>query len=62
MRLLFLLFLLLVCLIQTESGYEQRRKYLECEKMGGSCKHQKTHGCSILSAECKSRHKHCCRL
>ncbi|CAO2611591.1 hypothetical protein LEMLEM_LOCUS15218 [Lemmus lemmus] len=30
--------------------------------MGGLCKNQKTHGCSILPAECKSRHKHCCRV
>uniref|UniRef100_G1M230 Beta-defensin n=2 Tax=Ailuropoda melanoleuca TaxID=9646 RepID=G1M230_AILME len=43
-------------------GHEKRRKFLECEKMGGACKHQKTHGCSILPAECKSRYKHCCRL
>uniref|UniRef100_A0A452VL98 Beta-defensin 33-like n=1 Tax=Ursus maritimus TaxID=29073 RepID=A0A452VL98_URSMA len=62
MRLLFLLFLLLACLAQMTSGHEKRRKFLECEKMGGVCKHQKTHGCSILPAECKSRYKHCCRL
>uniref|UniRef100_A0A8C8YKU6 Beta-defensin 33 n=1 Tax=Prolemur simus TaxID=1328070 RepID=A0A8C8YKU6_PROSS len=60
MRLLFLLFLLLVCLSQTESG--KKGKPLECEQIGGACKHQKTHGCSILPAECKSRYKHCCRL
>ncbi|KFO38045.1 beta-defensin 33 [Fukomys damarensis] len=62
MRLLSLLFVLLVCLIQTASGYRRNDIYLECGKMGGACKHQKTHGCSILPAECKSRHKHCCRL
>uniref|UniRef100_A0A673SJQ8 Uncharacterized protein n=1 Tax=Suricata suricatta TaxID=37032 RepID=A0A673SJQ8_SURSU len=62
MRLLFLLFLLLACLIQTTSGYGKRGKYLECGKMGGACKHQKTHGCSILPAPCRSRNKHCCRI
>uniref|UniRef100_A0A8C8YWG3 Uncharacterized protein n=1 Tax=Prolemur simus TaxID=1328070 RepID=A0A8C8YWG3_PROSS len=40
----------------------QKGKPLECEQIGGACKHQKTHGCSILPAECKSRYKHCCRL
>ncbi|XP_004405770.1 PREDICTED: beta-defensin 33-like [Odobenus rosmarus divergens] len=59
MRLLFLLFLFLVCLVQMTSG---KGRFLECEKMGGVCKHQKTHGCSILPAECRSRNKHCCRL
>ncbi|XP_026237969.1 beta-defensin 33-like [Urocitellus parryii] len=59
MRLLALLLLLLVCLFQTTAG---RKKDLECEKLGGACKHQKTHGCTILAAECRSRNKHCCRL
>uniref|UniRef100_A0A671F7G7 Uncharacterized protein n=1 Tax=Rhinolophus ferrumequinum TaxID=59479 RepID=A0A671F7G7_RHIFE len=49
-------FLLAVCL------HQKRKKNLECKNMGGACKHQKTHGCSILPAECKSRHKHCCRV
>uniref|UniRef100_A0A5F9C6H9 Uncharacterized protein n=1 Tax=Oryctolagus cuniculus TaxID=9986 RepID=A0A5F9C6H9_RABIT len=40
----------------------EQRKFLMCENMGGACKHQKTHGCSILPAQCKSRKKHCCRL
>uniref|UniRef100_A0A4X1VSG1 Beta-defensin 33 n=1 Tax=Sus scrofa TaxID=9823 RepID=A0A4X1VSG1_PIG len=62
MRLLYLLFLFLVCLIQTTSGQEKKKKYLQCPKMGGVCKHQKTHGCSILPAECKARRKHCCRV
>ncbi|XP_058522721.1 beta-defensin 33-like [Ochotona princeps] len=62
MKLLFLLFLLLVCLTQTASGHQRQRKFLACENMGGACKHQKTHGCSILPAQCKSRKKHCCRL
>uniref|UniRef100_A0A8C9IMK5 Uncharacterized protein n=1 Tax=Piliocolobus tephrosceles TaxID=591936 RepID=A0A8C9IMK5_9PRIM len=60
MRLLFLLFLLLGCLIQTASGKKDR--FHECEHMGGVCRYQKTHGCSILPAQCKSRYKHCCRL
>ncbi|NP_001034208.1 beta-defensin 33 precursor [Mus musculus] len=62
MRLLFLLFILLVCLAQTTSGRKRNSKFRPCEKMGGICKSQKTHGCSILPAECKSRYKHCCRL
>ncbi|XP_004875488.1 beta-defensin 33-like [Heterocephalus glaber] len=62
MRLLSLLVLLPVCLTQAASGYRRNNIYLECGKMGGACKHQKTQGCSILPAECKSRHKHCCRL
>ncbi|XP_076769865.1 beta-defensin 33 [Arvicanthis niloticus] len=62
MRLLFLLFLLLVCMAQTTSGRKRNSKFHSCEKMGGICKYQKTHGCSILPAECKSRYKHCCRL
>ncbi|TEA23754.1 hypothetical protein DBR06_SOUSAS3810120 [Sousa chinensis] len=61
MRLLYLLFLLLVCLIQTTSGNEKKMKNSECGKMGGVCKHQTTHGCTILPAECRSRKKHCCR-
>ncbi|XP_063090612.1 beta-defensin 33-like isoform X2 [Cavia porcellus] len=61
MKLLFL-FLLLVGLMQTALGYRRSDIFLECAKMGGACKHQKTHGCSILPAECKSRHKHCCRV
>uniref|UniRef100_A0A8C0E319 Beta-defensin 33 n=1 Tax=Balaenoptera musculus TaxID=9771 RepID=A0A8C0E319_BALMU len=43
------------------SGNGKKMKNPECEKMGGVCKHQKTHGCIILPAECKSRKKHCCR-
>ncbi|XP_021520457.1 beta-defensin 33-like [Meriones unguiculatus] len=62
MRLLFLLFLLLVCFTQTISGRKRNLKYHLCERMGGICKHQRTHGCSILPAECKNRYKHCCRL
>ncbi|KAM7110609.1 beta-defensin 33-like [Molossus nigricans] len=62
MRLLFLLLLLLVCLTQTASGYETRKKDRECKDMGGTCKHQRTQGCSILPAECRSRRKHCCRV
>ncbi|XP_040148002.1 beta-defensin 33 [Ictidomys tridecemlineatus] len=61
MRLLALLLLLLVCLFHGASAYE-KKKDLECEKLGGACKHQKTHGCTILAAECRSRNKHCCRL
>uniref|UniRef100_A0A452ELG2 Uncharacterized protein n=1 Tax=Capra hircus TaxID=9925 RepID=A0A452ELG2_CAPHI len=59
MRLLHLLFLLLICLIQTVPG---KKKNLECEKMGGACRYQNTHGCVILPGECRSRKKHCCRL
>ncbi|XP_059738308.1 beta-defensin 33-like [Bos taurus] len=59
MKLLYLLFLFLVCLIQTTSG-KRKMKNLECEKMGGACKYQNTHGCIIMSGECKSRKKHCC--
>ncbi|XP_068825956.1 beta-defensin 33-like [Capricornis sumatraensis] len=61
MRLLYLLFLLLICLIQTVSG-KGKKKNLECEKMGGACRYQNTHGCVILPGECRSRKKHCCRL
>nr|XP_045371358.1 beta-defensin 33-like [Camelus bactrianus] len=61
MRLLYLLLLFLVCLIQATSG-KLKVKNIECEKMGGVCKHQRTHGCSILPAECRSRKKHCCRV
>ncbi|KAL0612890.1 Protein PPP5D1 [Plecturocebus cupreus] len=39
----------------TLAGYKRKDIFLECEHMGGSCKHQKTHGCSILPALCKSR-------
>ncbi|KAM5312326.1 beta-defensin 33-like [Glossophaga mutica] len=62
MRLLFLLFFLLVCLTQMASGHKKENKRKQCENMGGICKHQKTHGCSILPAECRSRNKHCCRV
>ncbi|XP_072806634.1 beta-defensin 33-like [Vicugna pacos] len=62
MRLLYLLLLFLVCLIQATSGHERKVKNIECKKMGGVCKHQRTHGCSILPAECRSRRKHCCRV
>uniref|UniRef100_A0A4W2FVJ9 Uncharacterized protein n=1 Tax=Bos indicus x Bos taurus TaxID=30522 RepID=A0A4W2FVJ9_BOBOX len=41
---------------------KRKRKNLECEKMGGACKYQNTHGCIIMSGECKSWKKHCCRL
>ncbi|XP_021025868.1 beta-defensin 33-like [Mus caroli] len=44
------------------TGRKRNSKFRQCEKMGGICKSQKTHGCSILPAECKSRYKHCCRL
>ncbi|XP_038180759.1 beta-defensin 33-like [Arvicola amphibius] len=62
MKLLFLLFLLLLCLSQTALGNKRHLRFQQCERMGGLCKNQKTHGCSILPAECKSRHKHCCRV
>ncbi|XP_012879694.1 PREDICTED: beta-defensin 33-like [Dipodomys ordii] len=62
MRLLFLLLLFLVCLSQTASGHRKRKRFMECAKMGGACKYQRTHGCSILPAECKNRYKHCCRV
>ncbi|DAA14600.1 TPA: hypothetical protein BOS_23727 [Bos taurus] len=61
MKLLYVLFLLLVCLIHTTSG-KRKMKNLECENMGGACKYQNTHGCVILPGECKSRKKHCCRV
>uniref|UniRef100_A0A8C9C240 Beta-defensin 33 n=1 Tax=Phocoena sinus TaxID=42100 RepID=A0A8C9C240_PHOSS len=48
-------------LLTTCHGNEKKMKNSECEKMGGVCKHQTTHGCTILPAECKSRKKHCCR-
>ncbi|XP_017655377.1 beta-defensin 33-like [Nannospalax galili] len=62
MRLLFLLVVLLICLTQTTSGHKRNSKSFQCKKMGGACKSQKTHGCSILPVECRSRFKHCCRL
>ncbi|XP_057608130.1 beta-defensin 33-like [Chionomys nivalis] len=62
MKLLFLLFLLLICLSQKVVGNKRNGRYQQCERMGGHCKNQKTHGCSILPAECKSRYKHCCRV
>uniref|UniRef100_A0A8C5K394 Defensin beta 33 n=1 Tax=Jaculus jaculus TaxID=51337 RepID=A0A8C5K394_JACJA len=62
MRLLFFLFILLVCLIQTSSGHKRNAQYLQCKKMGAICKSHKTHGCSILPVVCKSRYKHCCRV
>ncbi|XP_055423461.1 beta-defensin 33-like [Bubalus kerabau] len=61
MKLLYLLFLLLVCLIQTTSG-KGKKKNLECDKIGGACKYQNTDGCVILPGECKSQKKHCCRV
>ncbi|XP_015846257.1 beta-defensin 33-like [Peromyscus maniculatus bairdii] len=62
MKLLFLLFLLLICFTQVGSGRRGNLKFHQCEEMGGMCKYQKTHGCSILPAQCKSRYKHCCRV
>ncbi|ELR44792.1 Beta-defensin 33 [Bos mutus] len=59
MKLLYLLFVLLVCLIQTTSG-KSKKKNLECEKMCGAYKYQNTHGCVILPEEFKSQKKHCC--
>uniref|UniRef100_A0A4W2C1T9 Beta-defensin n=1 Tax=Bos indicus x Bos taurus TaxID=30522 RepID=A0A4W2C1T9_BOBOX len=41
---------------------ESKKENLECEKMGGACKYQNTHGSVILPGECKSRKKHCCRV
>uniref|UniRef100_A0A8C2RBW9 Beta-defensin n=1 Tax=Capra hircus TaxID=9925 RepID=A0A8C2RBW9_CAPHI len=48
----------LLCLLY----WKGKKKNLECEKMGGACRYQNTHGCVILPGECRSRKKHCCRL
>ncbi|XP_068827486.1 beta-defensin 33-like [Capricornis sumatraensis] len=45
-----------------EASWKGKKKNLECEKMGGACKYQNTHGCVILPGECRSRKKHCCRV
>ncbi|KAJ1066877.1 hypothetical protein K5549_021731, partial [Capra hircus] len=55
---------LLICFFSTSPSFigKGKKKNLECEKMGGACRYQNTHGCVILPGECRSRKKHCCRL